>query len=70
MLSLYPMMQSLKTSTLVELKAAKLLAELPAEAVRWQERAYAHYMNKLEPVAEYLPEPQKSWYLSGYRLPA
>ncbi|UBF23698.1 hypothetical protein K9N68_18165 [Kovacikia minuta CCNUW1] len=67
MLSLYPAVEYLSQSILLEIKAEKLLGELPANKLNWQERARSHWVNRLPSIAEYLPKPQRDWYISAYK---
>jgi hypothetical protein len=67
MLIPYSIKHSLQTTHQCELRASGWLAELSTNELRWREIAYTEWLNQLTPVAEHLPEPQRSWYLSGYR---
>jgi hypothetical protein len=67
MLAPFFMKQSLQTFYRCERRASGWLAELATDELRWREIAYAEWLNQLPPVADHLPEPQKSWYVSGYR---
>ncbi len=61
------MKQSLQTFHRCERRALGWLAELSTDELRWREIAYAEWLNQLPSMADHLPEPQKSWYNSGYR---
>ncbi len=60
-------MEWFRYSPMTEQLALKLMKSLPSEPQRWRETAYAHWINRLMPASIYLPEPQRSWYMSGYK---